>query len=96
MLVAAEELLLHELVDYLQTYLIENRVDWIEQHFELIHRTSFQYNHFLELQKFCTDFMARSPDKIFKSLNFTSLPEKYLVSLLKRNDLQMKEIEITL
>ena len=93
-LVAADELLLHELVDYLQTYLVENKADWMEQNFELIHRTSFQYNNLLELQKFCTNFMARSPDKIFKSLDFTSLPEKSLVSLLKRDDLRMKEIEI--
>ncbi|CAB4429975.1 unnamed protein product [Rhizophagus irregularis] len=93
-LVAADELILHELVDYLQTYLIENKADWLEKHFELIHRISFQSNNLLELQKFCTEFMAKSPDKIFESLDFTSLPEKSLVSLLKRDDLQMKEIEV--
>ncbi|EXX63173.1 hypothetical protein RirG_154780 [Rhizophagus irregularis DAOM 197198w] len=93
-LVAADELILHELVDYLQTYLIENKADWLEKHFELIHRTSFQSNNLLELQKFCTEFMAKSPDKIFESLDFTSLPEKSLVSLLKRDDLRMKEIEV--
>jgi hypothetical protein len=93
-LIAANELLLNELVDYLQTYLIENKVDWIEQHFELTHRTSFQSNNLLELQKFCTEFMAKSPDKVFQSLDFTSLPEKSLISLLKRDDLQMKEIEV--
>ena len=94
LLVAVDELLLHELVDYLQTYLIENKVDWMEQHFELIHRTSFQSNHLLELQKFCTDFMAKFPEKVFKSFDFTSLPEESLVSLLKREDLQMKEVEV--
>jgi hypothetical protein len=93
-LIAANELLLNELVDYLQTYLIENKVDWIEQHFELTHRTSFQSNNFLELQRFCTEFMAKSPEKVFQSLDFTSLPEKSLISLLKRDDLRMKEIEV--
>ncbi|CAB4429978.1 unnamed protein product [Rhizophagus irregularis] len=93
-LIAADELILHELVDYLQTYLIKNKADWLEKHFELIHRTSFQSNNLLELQKFCTEFMAKSPDKIFESLDFTSLPEKSLVSLLKRDDLRMKEIEV--
>src|ERR1043165_2155839 len=47
-----------------------------------------------ELQQFCTDFMAKSPEKIFKSLDFTSIPEKSLISLLKRDDLQMEEIEV--
>src|SRR5438045_6587603 len=66
----------------------------MEQHFELIHRTSFQSNSLSELQRFCTDLMATSPEKIFKSFDFTSLPEKSLVSLIKRDDLQMKEIEV--
>jgi hypothetical protein len=74
--------------------LIENEYEWMEQHFELIHRTSFQFNSLSELQQFCTDFMAKSPEKIFKSFDFTSLPEKSLVSLIKRDDLQMKEVEV--
>ncbi|UZO05083.1 uncharacterized protein OCT59_025444 [Rhizophagus irregularis] len=94
LLIAAEELLLQELVDYLQKYFIENKSEWMEQHFEFIHRTSFQSNSLLELQQFCTNFMANSPEKIFKSLDFTSFPEKSLVQLIKRDDLQMKEIEV--
>jgi len=93
-LVAADELLLQELVEFLQEYLIENKSEWIEQHFELTHRTSFQSNSLSELQKFCTDLMAKSPEKIFKSLDFTSLPEKSLISFIKRDDLQMKETKI--
>ena len=60
----------------------------------LLFKTSFQSNSLLEIQQFCTDFMAKFPDKVFKSLDFASLPEKSLVSLIKRDDLQMKEIEI--
>jgi hypothetical protein len=93
-LLAADELLLQEIVDYLRKYFIENKSEWMEQHFELIHRTSFQSNSLLEFQQFCTDFMAKSPEKIFKSLDFTSLPEKSLVQLIKRDDLQMKEVEV--
>ncbi|GBC00022.1 hypothetical protein RclHR1_03710006 [Rhizophagus clarus] len=93
-LVAADELHLQELVNYLQKYLIENNSEWLEQHFELIHRTSYQSKSLLELQEFCTNLMAESPEKIFKSFDFTSLPEKSLISLIKRDDLQMKEIEI--
>ena len=77
----ADELLLQELIEYLQKYLIENESEWMEQHFELIHRTSFQLNSLSELQRFCTDLMATSPEKIFKSFDFTSLPGQSLVSL---------------
>ncbi|GBC11642.2 BTB/POZ protein [Rhizophagus irregularis DAOM 181602=DAOM 197198] len=93
-LVAADELHLQELVNYLQKYLIENNSEWLEQHFELIHQTSFQSKSLSELQEFCTNLMAESPEKIFQSFDFTSLPEKSLVSLLRRDDLQMKEIEV--
>ncbi|GBC11628.2 BTB/POZ protein [Rhizophagus irregularis DAOM 181602=DAOM 197198] len=93
-LVAADELHLKELVNYLQNYLIENNSEWLEQHFELTHRTSFQSNSLSELQNFCTNLMAESPDKIFKSIDFTSLPEKSLISLIKRDDLHMREVEV--
>src|SRR6266536_2818009 len=93
-LTTANELLLQELVDYLQEYLIKNKSEWIEQNFELTYKTSFQFNSLIKLQNFCTDVMTKSPERIFKSLDFTSLPEKSLVLLIKRDDLQMKEIEI--
>ncbi|CAB4438889.1 unnamed protein product [Rhizophagus irregularis] len=93
-LAAADKFHLQELVDYLQKYLIENKIEWMEQHFELTHRTSFHSSSLLELQKFCIDFMAKSPEKVFKSLDFISLPEESLVSLIKRDDLQMKEVEV--
>jgi hypothetical protein len=93
-LAAADELHLQELVDYLQEYLIENKVEWMEQHFGLVYQTCFQSNSLLELQNFCTDCMSKSPQKIFKLFDFTSLSEKAIISLIKRDDLQMKEIEI--
>ncbi|PKC53292.1 POZ domain-containing protein [Rhizophagus irregularis] len=71
-LIAADELLLQELVDYLQNYFIENNIEWLEQNFELVHRTTFKSNNLSEIQQFCIDFMAKSPEKIFKSLDFTS------------------------
>ncbi|RGB41553.1 hypothetical protein C1646_685289, partial [Rhizophagus diaphanus] len=38
--------------------------------------------------------LAKYPEKIFKSIDFTSLSEKSLILLIKRDDLQMREIEI--
>jgi hypothetical protein len=93
-LIAADELHLQELVNYLQKYLIENNSEWLEQHFELIHRTCFQSKSLSELQQFCTNLMAESPENIFKSFDFTSLSEKSLISLIKKDDLQMREIEV--
>ena len=91
---AANELCFQEIVDYLQKYLIENKSEWMEQHFEIIQRTSSQSSNLLELQQFCTNLIAKFPEKIFKSTYFTSLPEKTLVQIIKKDDLRMKEVEI--
>ena len=66
----------------------------MKQHFELTYQTSFQSNSLLKLQQFCTDYIIKSAEKIFRSLDFTSLPEKLLISLIEKDDLQMKEIEV--
>ena len=38
--------------------------------------------------------MSKRPDKIFKSLNFSSIPEKLLVSLIQNDNLQMSEVQV--
>ena len=89
-LVAADMLHLQELVNYLQKYLIENKSEWMEENFEIAQQVSSQSSNLLELQQFCTDFITKSPEKLFKSPHFTSLSEKSLISIIKRDDLQMK------
>ena len=93
-MIAADVLRLQEPIDYLQKYLIKNESGWMEGHFEIIQRIGSQSNSLLELQQFCTDFIVKSPEKVFKSSYFTSLPEKTLVQVIKRDGLQMKEVEI--
>ncbi len=66
----------------------------MEQHFELTYQIGFQSNNLPALQKFCVELMANSPEKIFRSPHFTSLAEKSLISIIKRDDLQMKESEV--
>ncbi|RGB27413.1 hypothetical protein C1646_819777 [Rhizophagus diaphanus] len=93
-LAAADNLNLQELVDYLQKYLIRNKPELIEQNFGLTQKIISQSNNLLELQEFCINLMAQSPEKIFKSFDFILLSEKSLISLIKMDDLQMKEIEV--
>src|SRR5438034_9957165 len=66
-LVAANELGLQELFPYLESFLIENKANWMEQNFDLIYQTSFENNSFLQLQKYCTDLISKKPCKIFNS-----------------------------
>src|SRR4051812_17134850 len=93
-MVAASELSLQELVTHLQSFLIENKATWMEQNFNLIYQTSFKHDTFLELQKFCTNLMSKEPEKIFKSVDFCSIPEKSLVSLIQNENLTMNDVQV--
>uniref|UniRef100_U9U6I6 Kelch-like protein 17 n=1 Tax=Rhizophagus irregularis (strain DAOM 181602 / DAOM 197198 / MUCL 43194) TaxID=747089 RepID=U9U6I6_RHIID len=93
-LVAGNELGLKELIDYIQSFLVEYETNWMELNFNEIYRISFENQSFFKLQKFCNDLISREPDKIFKSLNSPSIPEKLLVSLIQSDNLQMSGIKV--
>ncbi|GBC27034.2 carbohydrate-binding module family 13 protein [Rhizophagus irregularis DAOM 181602=DAOM 197198] len=93
-LVAASELNLQELIPYLQLFLIKNETKWVEKNFAFIYKTSFKNDSFLELQKFCTELISKQPEKIFNSSDFTSIPEKALISLIQHNGNQISEVQV--
>src|SRR5207248_742877 len=76
------------------SFLTKNKANWMEKNFNLIYQTSFEHNSFLELQKYCTDLISKEPVKIFKSLDFSTIPEKLLVSLIQSDNLQIDEVEV--
>ncbi|RHZ54304.1 hypothetical protein Glove_428g32 [Diversispora epigaea] len=94
LMLAANKFELEELSKKLETILIEDKTTWLKPHFPLIYKTIFDKQNFKDLENFCNDIIVKNPNLIFDSSDFTSLPESALVSLLKRDDLQMKEIEI--
>jgi hypothetical protein len=93
-LIAASELNLQELITYLQSFLIKNKTNWMEENFDFIYQASFENGLFLDLQKYCTDLITKEPDKIFKSSNFSSISEQLLVSIIQNENLQISEIQI--
>ncbi|RIB21379.1 hypothetical protein C2G38_1106650 [Gigaspora rosea] len=93
MLIACE-LILEELAKYLETYLIETKVHWLLLHFTHIYQKSFKSDTLQELQKWCNDIIVKYPNKVFDSEDFVSLTESALVSLIKRDNLQLEEIKI--
>ncbi|EXX58248.1 hypothetical protein RirG_199800 [Rhizophagus irregularis DAOM 197198w] len=93
-LVASSELSLQELITHLQLFLIENKKNWMEQNFNLIYKTSFANDSFLKLQDFCTELISKEPEKIFDSINFISLSEKCLISLIQHDNIQKNVIQV--
>ncbi|EXX56564.1 uncharacterized protein OCT59_021130 [Rhizophagus irregularis] len=93
-LIAASELNLQELILHLQSFLIENKANWMEQNFNLMNQTSFKYDSFLELQEFCRGLITKHPEKIFSSPDFTSLPENTLITLIQQDNIQISRVQI--
>ncbi|RHZ75056.1 hypothetical protein Glove_217g284 [Diversispora epigaea] len=93
LMIAANELEFEELSEKLENHLIESKASWLKTHFSFVYHSIFKHK-FQNLEKFCNDIIAKHPNIIFKSSEFTSLHESALVSILNRDDLQMKESEI--
>ncbi|RHZ89519.1 hypothetical protein Glove_13g229 [Diversispora epigaea] len=94
LMLATNEFELDELTNKLETQLIDTEASWLKTYFSFIYRTIFNENNFKKLENYCNDIIAKHPSLIFENLDFTSLPESALVSLLKRDDLQMEEVKI--
>ncbi|EXX70098.1 hypothetical protein RirG_090470 [Rhizophagus irregularis DAOM 197198w] len=93
-LVAAEELGLKELIILLQYYLIENKPEWMKLNFNDVYRIIFENNSFSELRNYCNKLISDEPDKIFKSLDLSSTPEKLLIKLIQTDNLKMSEVQV--
>ncbi|KAG9307825.1 hypothetical protein G9A89_023390 [Geosiphon pyriformis] len=94
LLVTADELIIENLIDTVEDYLIEHHPKELEKSFATLHKTSFMHDSFKKLQKFCTQIAANNPAIVFNSRDFTSLSENILSSILTRNDLNMEESKI--
>ncbi|RHZ61254.1 hypothetical protein Glove_349g101 [Diversispora epigaea] len=94
LLISANELDLDELVEHIQTHLVNNNASWLRLNFTQVYQTSYQTKNFTIIQEFCNDIIAKYPNIIFESENFLSLPEYALITILKRDDLQLEEGKI--
>lgn len=89
-MVACSNLLLEELVEYLQSFLIEQHSSWIRQNLN----TYFKLPILKKLQDYCIDFICTNPLIIITSSVFLSFDKDTLFSLLKRDILRIKETTI--
>ncbi|RHZ73539.1 hypothetical protein Glove_230g213 [Diversispora epigaea] len=91
LMIIANKFELEELSMKLESHLIEFEASWLKTHFSFVYHSIFKNNKFENLKKCCNDIIARYPKFIFESTEFTSFSESVLVSILERDDLQMKE-----
>jgi hypothetical protein len=94
LLIASDELILKELFDHVQDYLVEERANWIQKNFVLVLHAVFKLTSCNKLKEYCLESICADPQPFFASNYFRLLNRDILYSLLERNDLQIEEIII--
>ncbi|GBB88921.1 hypothetical protein RclHR1_15530008 [Rhizophagus clarus] len=94
LLVVSDELLLEELFVQVQEHLIEKRLSWVHENFIHVLYTVFKLDNCNKLQDYCLEFICINPQSFIISKKVSSLDKDILFNLLKRNDLQIEEINV--
>ncbi|GBC02511.1 hypothetical protein RclHR1_04660004 [Rhizophagus clarus] len=92
LLIASDELLLEELVKFLQEYLIKHRQNWVHKNLVFILNTVCNLISCSILQNHCFETICFNPELLITSDDFLKLDKDVLYSLLERDDLLIKEI----
>ncbi|CAI2181194.1 9071_t:CDS:2 [Funneliformis geosporum] len=95
LLSAADELIIPELINYVQVYLLENHIEWIRKYpLQILHHTAFRLETCKKLQDVCLKVICTNPELIFGTMEFTKLEESMLIAILERDDLQLDEVDL--
>ncbi|KAG9295650.1 hypothetical protein G9A89_002968 [Geosiphon pyriformis] len=91
LLVAADELILEELIDPLQEHLMRNMEKWLKENLLRILDTVIQRDACVKLREHCLNTLCPDPYRFFESEDFKALEESTLITLVSRDDLNMDE-----
>ncbi|CAB4389849.1 unnamed protein product [Rhizophagus irregularis] len=94
LLIAVDELNIHPLVSHIQEFLIQQQTEFLYQNPTGILETVYQHESFTDLWNFCLEKICEEPKVLFNSDKFIDLKAPLLELLLKRDHLNMDEIEI--
>jgi hypothetical protein len=92
LLVAADELCLSELLEYVQDYFVLNGNEWLHENINEYCHIIFQHDNFQKLQESCIKMVSKDPQK-FRG-KFMHWPENLVIGILKRDDLHLEEIDV--
>ena len=94
LLIAVDELNIQPLISHIQEFLINHQTEFLHQNPTGILETVYQHETFTDLWNFCLDKICEDPKTLFGSDNFINLKAPLLELLLKRDDLNVDEIEV--
>jgi hypothetical protein len=92
LLVAADELLLEELIFHVQIHLIQKQSKWVQRNMVEVLHTVFKLVTCKKIQDYCLENICEDPTTFFTLKNFTTLDSDIFYLLLCRDDLQIDEV----
>jgi hypothetical protein len=94
LLIAVDELNIQPLISHIQEFLIEHQTEFLCQDPTDTLEIVYQYEAFTDLWDFFLENICKDPKILFNSDNFVNLKAPLLELLLKRDDLDIDEVEI--
>jgi hypothetical protein len=82
------------LVENVQSYIINNKFNWVHQNLIQVYKTSTIYDGFKIFREYCEELICGRPELFFESKDFISMDKPTLISIIKRDELELEEIEI--
>ncbi|GBB83321.1 hypothetical protein RclHR1_10050004 [Rhizophagus clarus] len=92
LLVASDELLIEELVTFVQKYLIENQDEWLRNNFVKVLHTVYRLESCKNLQDYCLESICEDPEPFFNLSEFPTLETSIFLELIERETLLVDEI----
>ncbi|CAJ0767214.1 844_t:CDS:1, partial [Entrophospora sp. SA101] len=94
LLLVSDELFLNELMNFIVDYMLSKRIESLKQYVNNIFEIENGHLAFKRLKKFYTNIIDWEPEVVFRAKDFTKTSKDLLIDLLKRDYLNMNEIEI--
>ncbi|RIA83347.1 hypothetical protein C1645_833994 [Glomus cerebriforme] len=101
LLVAADELGLYTLSEYIQKFVVDNQIFLFHDRKELLKNDPvgileviFQYDSLAALKEYCLKVICQEPDILFDPNKISAIPAQILETLLIREDLALDEIDV--
>ena len=93
-IIASEEFMLKILTKIAEDFILENNSRFLRNDPIGILQTAYNHESLVDLQELCLDTICFEPQILFKSDKFTQLSAPLLEIIIKRDDLNLDEIEI--
>ncbi|CAG8686892.1 3741_t:CDS:1 [Dentiscutata heterogama] len=94
LLIAADELDLQKLIEYVQSYLFDKKIEFLTDNYLEILKIVFRHEELSKLRDFCLNRVAEDPGVLFKSPNFYTIDKSLLRLILQQENLAIDEMEV--